>query len=77
MPKCDKLCEILPVLLTKEENFMDLDKGIKDEMPMDKLEVEIANILECQDRILTWKVCTTSFIQTAQESVRVRVSNSS
>lgn len=38
---CDKLCEMLSVLSTKEESLMDLDKGIKDETLMEGLEEEI------------------------------------
>lgn len=64
-PDCDKLREMLSVLLTKEET------------PMDKLEAEIANTQEYQDRVLTWKAHATRLIQTARDSVRVRVSNSS
>lgn len=76
-PDSDKLCEILSVLSTKDESLMDLDKSIEDETPMDELEVEITNTQEYQDCILTWKAHTTRLIQTAWESVRVQVNDSS
>lgn len=37
---CDRLCEMLSVLSTKEENLM--DKGIEDETLTDELEAELA-----------------------------------
>ena len=41
-PDCDKLREMLSVLVIKEGTLIDLDNGVEDEMPMDELEAEIA-----------------------------------
>lgn len=43
-PDCEKLCEMLSVLSTKEETLMDLDKGIKNETPLEELEAEVAAV---------------------------------
>lgn len=46
-------------------------------MPMGELEAEIANILQYQDRVLTWKARASRCVQTALEPVRPRVSDTS
>ncbi len=57
-PDCEKLHEMLSLLSTKEEQLVDLDRGIEDEMPTDELEAEIASTQDYQDRITTWKTRT-------------------
>lgn len=43
-PDCDKLSEMMAVLSTREESFIDLDKGIEDKTEMDDLETELERV---------------------------------
>lgn len=70
---CEKLREMLSVLSTKEEQLVDLDRGIEDETPTDELEAEIASTQDYQDRIITWKTRTKRLIERSRESVSARV----
>ncbi|KAK0140453.1 hypothetical protein N1851_022575 [Merluccius polli] len=76
-PDCEKLREMLSVLSTKEEQLVDLDRGIEYETPTDELEAEIASTQDYQDRIITWKTRTKRRIERSRESVSARVSDTS
>lgn len=52
---CDKLCELLSLLTTKEEQIMKLDGGIEEKSPTEELEAEIESVQEYQGRIIRWK----------------------
>ncbi|KAG7479521.1 hypothetical protein JOB18_027207 [Solea senegalensis] len=68
-PECEKLHEMLSVLSTKEEQLVDLNKGIEDETLTDELEAEVASMLDYQDHIITLKTRTKRLIERSRETV--------
>lgn len=73
-PDCDKLCEMLSVLVIKEGTLPDLDNGIEDETPMDELEVEIATTQDYQDSIITLKARVDRLMRMTRDPVSERMS---
>lgn len=74
-PDCDKLREMLSVLVIKEGTLADLDNGIEDETPTDELEAEIATTQDYQDRIITLKARVDRLMRTTRDPVSERMSD--